>query len=147
MTLDKLILAPFIVWVIFYPLVSEETAICQSWVGRVVSFQGEVEEQRFYKFGWQTVQSNAFYCPGDRIRILGAGQALILLPDNTYFQPDAWTTVTFLKNKQTQKSWYNYFRNLIQFLPCKPLEPKDDTLFINAAFLGTLWQRRKRCYR
>jgi hypothetical protein len=142
MFLAKLILAPFVVWAVFYPLDSEETAVCQSWAGKVIFFQGTVEEQRFQKLGWQPIHLNAHYCPGDRIRTLNAGQAYILLPDDTYFQINAWTTVTFLKNKQVRKTWYNCFRNLIEFLQCNPFESKGDTLFINAAFVGTFWLPR-----
>jgi hypothetical protein len=141
MILSKLILTPFMILAIFYPIASEETVICHSWVGKVVSFQGRVEEQRFQTLGWQPVQVNAYYCPGDRIRTLDAGQARILLYDNTSLQLEAWTTITFLKIKQTQKPWYNPFKKLIQYLQGKPLQPKDDTLFINAAFLGLCWRR------
>lgn len=142
MIADKLTLTSFVFFAAFYPVNGEEITSCKSWAARIISFQGVVEERRVHTIGWQPVRLNNFYCPGDRIRTLETGQVLILLSDNTHFQIKSWTTITFLKDEQTKKPWYDRLKDLIPFLQPKPAQQKGDTLFINAAFFGACWRRR-----
>ena len=42
---------------------------CESWVGKIVSIQGNVEARRASETHWDPVHLNDTYCIGDMIRV------------------------------------------------------------------------------
>lgn len=143
MVLDKLVLALIIVGAILYAHSDERLPPCESWVGKVVSLNGSVENKKQNQLEWQSVRINAIYCPGDVIRTLETGQATILLQNHSHLELEPWTTLTFSNPAQSNLPWLRcLFKSFIGFLQCKPLQHNTDALFINAAFFGSVWQDR-----
>lgn len=140
--LDICILILLIACTVFYAARGEKSRPCESWVGRVVSVQGSIESKRHHQVEWQPVPLDTRYCPGDMIRALEGGEATIILKDHSYFQLTPWTTITFSTRTRAKTTWFHYFLNrFIRFMQCTPLQHNRETLFINAAFLGSVRSR------
>lgn len=67
---------------------------CAQWMGKVVSVQGSVEALKAGQTGWQPVELNDTYCPGDAIRVRANSRAELMLRNQSVLRLDENSAIT-----------------------------------------------------
>ncbi|MDD5034751.1 MAG: FecR domain-containing protein [Methylococcaceae bacterium] len=112
-------------------------AACEQTVARLVSLQGEVEEQEIERQDWQRAGPEEVFCPGDRIRTLDNSRATLQLNNQTFVSLDQKTTVVLSGLRPREPSWLALLKGIIYLRSRTPSSLVVKTHFINAAIEGT----------
>ena len=116
---------------------SHAAGTCESWVGKIVSLQGQVEVIRTGKARWQRVSLEETFCPGDRVRIEARSRAAIFMRNETVLRLEAGTTITFEESEPDKPSLLEILKGAVHFISRVPRTLKIKTPFVNAAIEGT----------
>jgi tetratricopeptide (TPR) repeat protein len=110
---------------------------CEKWVAKVVSAQGTVEAQRAGETGWQPVELNGTYCPGDTIRVDKRSRADIALVNHPVLRLDQNTTITLGGLKDERTSLIDMLSGAAHFFSRVARNLEVRTAFVNAGVEGT----------
>ena len=83
---------------------SAAAAICEPWVAKLVSVQGNVQVRRAGETQWQPVRLDEIYCAGDMIRVQEHSRAAVVLRNEINLRLDQNTTITFIGLEQERTS-------------------------------------------
>jgi tetratricopeptide (TPR) repeat protein len=119
------------------PVSSAAAAICEPWVAKFVSVQGNVQVRRAGETQWQPVRLDETYCAGDMIRVQEHSRAAIVLRNDINLRLDQHTTITFIGLEQERTTLLDLLRGAAYFFSRVPRSLRVTTPFVNAAVEGT----------
>ena len=120
-----------------YPGVSPAATICDPWVARLVSVQGNVEVRRANQTQWQPARLNDTYCSGDRIQVGERSRANVALVNQPIVRLDQNSTITFAGVREERTSVLELLRGALYFFSRLPRNLEVRTAFVNAGVEGT----------
>jgi tetratricopeptide (TPR) repeat protein len=116
---------------------SAAAAICEPWVAKLVSVQGNIQVRRAGETQWQPVRLDETYCAGDVIRVQEYSRAAVVLRNEINLRLDQNTTITFIGLEQERTSLLDLLIGAAYFFSRIPRSLKVMTPFVNAAVEGT----------
>jgi tetratricopeptide (TPR) repeat protein len=117
--------------------VSAAAAICEPWVAKLVSAQGNVQVRRAGETQWQPVRLDETYCAGDMLRVQEHSRAAVVLPNDINLRLDQHTTITFIGLERERTSLLDLLLGAAYFFSRIPRSLQVITPFVNAAVEGT----------
>lgn len=120
------------------PLSGALAQSCEPPAARLVSIQGSVDVRRDQQSTWEPVALESTLCPGDSLRVLAAGRAALVMPDQTVTRLGEDTTVTFRRPPAgAERTWLNVLRGVIHVITRQRDALRVETPFANAGIEGT----------
>ena len=116
---------------------SAAAAICEPWVAKLVSVQGNVQVRRAGETQWQPVRLDETYCAGDMIRVQEHSRAAVVLRNEINLRLDQNTTITLIGLERERTSLLDLLIGAAYFFSRIPRSLKVTTPFVNAAVEGT----------
>ncbi|MGE5283988.1 MAG: FecR domain-containing protein [Actinomycetota bacterium] len=110
---------------------------CLQWVAKAVSVQGSVLAQRTGKEQPFPVKLNDTFCPGDKIRVVEEGRAVLLLSNETFLRLDQNTTIRFYEPERGRNFLLDLLDGAAYFISRTPKGFKCTTPYMNAGVEGT----------
>lgn len=112
--------------------------VCDSAVGRLVSFQGQVELQR-EGTAWRTVNTSEELCEGDTLRTGALSRAALSLVNDAVLRIDQNSAIRLVNvsPKEEERSFLSLLTGAFQTFIRKPRELEVDTPYLNGAVEGT----------
>jgi len=111
-------------------------ALCDPWVAKIVSLQGNVEARRAGQTPPQQARLNEVYCAGDQISVGERSRADVALVNQPVVRLDQNTTLTLGGVKQ-ETSIIQLIRGVIYFFSRLPRKLEITTTFVNAGVEAT----------
>jgi tetratricopeptide (TPR) repeat protein len=128
------VMLSFLAW---SSVASSAAAICEPWVAKLVSVQGNVQARRAGETQWQSVRLDEIFCAGDMIRVLEHSRAAVVLQNEINLRLDQNTTITFIGLEQERTSLLDLLGGAAYFFSRIPRSLRVTTPFVNAAVEGT----------
>ncbi|MEW6571109.1 MAG: TonB-dependent receptor [Nitrospirota bacterium] len=111
--------------------------ICDEWIARTVSVQGDVQVRRIGEAEWQPAKLDDTYCPGDMIRVLDKSRVAVVLVNGVILRLDQHSSVIFNGIEAGQTSLIDMLKGVVQFFSRWPRSLKVHTPFVNSTVEGT----------
>jgi tetratricopeptide (TPR) repeat protein len=136
--------AAFLLEVVFFcrPVLADE--ICATFVGRLVSVQGDVTVARGYdpdrdKPRWQAAQLDQPLCPTDTVRVGSFSRAEVLLFNQPTIRLDQHSTLRLkrVSRETDQPALLNLLEGAAYFFSRQPRRLDIDTPYLNSGVEGT----------
>lgn len=113
-----------------------QSAPCESWVARLISFQGELSVRRAESMP-ASATLNETFCVGDVLEVGPYSRAALQLPDQTVVRVDQGTVITFEAPEDEKRTWLNILKGVIHVISRDPRALRVITPFANAGIEGT----------
>ena len=110
---------------------------CESWVGKIVSIQGNVEARRASETHWDPVHLNDTYCIGDMIRVQKHSRAALVLVNGATLRLDQESAIIFSRLEEKETLFLRLLRGAAHFFSRIPHTLKLATPFVNGGVEGT----------
>jgi Tfp pilus assembly protein PilF len=112
-------------------------APCETWVGKIVSLQGEAFIMRRQETQWQPALMNDFFCGGDRLRVGANSRAAVMLRNDAVLRLDQNTTLAFNGIEAQRTFLIDLLRGTAYFFSREARSLKLTTPFVNGVVKGT----------
>jgi tetratricopeptide (TPR) repeat protein len=112
-------------------------APCETWVGKMVSLQGEAFIMRRQNTQWQPAFMNELFCSGDRLRISANSRAAVVLRNDALLRLDQNSTLTFNGIEAPRTFLIDLLRGTAYFFSREARSLKLTTPFMNGVVKGT----------
>jgi tetratricopeptide (TPR) repeat protein len=109
----------------------------ESWVGKIVSIQGQVLAKRQGESQWQPAQLNDTYGAEDSLHVGPDGRAAIVLKNESLLRLDQNTTILFRAMEEEKTSLLELLKGAGYFFSRQPRSLKVITPFVNGVVKGT----------
>ncbi|MGH7767057.1 MAG: tetratricopeptide repeat protein [Candidatus Binatia bacterium] len=119
------------------PSLSIAATMCDPWVAKMVSVQGNVEARRAGQTEWRRARLNDTYCTGDRIQVGERSRADVVLINQPVLRLDQNSTITLGAVKEQRTSVIELIKGAVYFFSRLPRNLEVRTAFVNAGVEGT----------
>jgi tetratricopeptide (TPR) repeat protein len=115
---------------------AEAAEICEEWIAKAVSVQGEVQVRRTGETKWETVEFSNTFCIGDIVRVQERSRAVIVLANDTILRLDQDTSIIF-NGIEKKQALVEMLKGVVHFFSRFPRSLKIVTPFVNGTVEGT----------
>ncbi|MDO8845824.1 FecR domain-containing protein [Methylicorpusculum sp.] len=121
-----------------FPCITWANGDCEQWIAKLASGQGKVDIQHPSETRWLSVEQEAIFCPGDKIRTGRRSRATLLLSNQTIVTLDQNSTLIFSQPEEENIPWLLKLLQGSGFFRSRQTQQLNiHTPFINAVHEGT----------
>ena len=135
--LPKVILLAAALSAVCFATRSSAGTLCDPWLVKMVSVQGNVQVRRAGQAQWQQARLDDLYCPGDRIQVGQRSRADVAFANQPILRLDQNSTVTLGGIKEQRTALVELLAGALYFFSRVSRNLEIQTPFVNAGVEGT----------